>query len=296
MIEQLKTIFPSITVFDTNHVSIHADYQWFITSNKKIIGIHKNEITSKDEKILSTFLTPYHVDFPAPTRQERKWHTLIHSKEPVIDMTEERKKFRFVYFSMQPNQIDPISFKEAINELFANELAILWESNHEGIIIEEFSNQMQISYERIIDVLMDDLYVKISFFVGPFSDQLANVQKYYDTIIHAAQIAFKYDKKSVVTYIESVPYFLTEQLDTTLKEDISQVILQEYLEDEESVKMIETFIQCNLNMSETAKELYMHRNSLQYRLDRFQEKTGIDLRQFQQAISVYLAILAKRSS
>jgi DNA-binding PucR family transcriptional regulator len=60
------------------------------------------------------------------------------------------------------------------------------------------------------------------------------------------------------------------------------------------LKMLETFVQCNLNISETAKELYMHRNSLQYRLDRFLEKTGIDVRQFQHAMPVYLAMLARK--
>ena len=64
--------------------------------------------------------------------------------------------------------------------------------------------------------------------------------------------------------------------------------------DEETLKMIETFVQCNSNISETAKVLHMHRNSLQYRLDRFFEKTGIDVRKFHHAMTVYLALLARK--
>ncbi|MCY8607352.1 helix-turn-helix domain-containing protein, partial [Bacillus sonorensis] len=50
------------------------------------------------------------------------------------------------------------------------------------------------------------------------------------------------------------------------------------------------YMQCNLNASLTAKRLFIHRNSLQYRIDRFIEKTGIDIRQFEEAAAVYFII------
>ncbi|MBY6268509.1 helix-turn-helix domain-containing protein, partial [Parageobacillus thermoglucosidasius] len=55
--------------------------------------------------------------------------------------------------------------------------------------------------------------------------------------------------------------------------------------------IIKTFFQCDLNVSLAAKKLYMHRNSLQYRIDKFIEKTGMDIKHFQGAVAVYLAML-----
>ena len=57
------------------------------------------------------------------------------------------------------------------------------------------------------------------------------------------------------------------------------------------LKTIKTFFECNLNVSLAAKKLHMHRNSLQYRIDKFIEKTSIDIKQFKGALTVYLAIL-----
>jgi DNA-binding PucR family transcriptional regulator len=48
----------------------------------------------------------------------------------------------------------------------------------------------------------------------------------------------------------------------------------------------------NLNVSEAAKKLYIHRNSMQYRLEKFSERTGLDIRKFDDAVNIHLAILA----
>jgi DNA-binding PucR family transcriptional regulator len=75
---------------------------------------------------------------------------------------------------------------------------------------------------------------------------------------------------------------------------ISKKVLSEYVlesfQDQELVNTINVFLQCNLNASLAAKKLYIHRNSLQYRIDRFIEKTGLDIRIFANATFAYLAI------
>lgn len=294
MIDKLRKIFPSLIVHKDNANHLDSNYKWFITDDHEIIGIPKNEITDKDISLLIAFLSPYNVNLPIPTNEEQKWQDYIHSTEPKSDI-ELKSTYRFVYFSMRENQIDPILFKDAIHELFAKQVPILWDNGHEGIIIEEQTMvEESIAYDQIINVLMSDLYVNINFFVGPFQTDLADIQHQYHSLIKAAKIVFLHSKKAVVTYVDAVPYLLIDQSKKDLRLDITQTILQEYIDDEDTLKMIETFVQFNLNLSETSKELYMHRNSLQYRLDRFFEKTGIDVRQFHHAMAVYLALLAKK--
>lgn len=55
-----------------------------------------------------------------------------------------------------------------------------------------------------------------------------------------------------------------------------------------------TFVSCDLNMSETSRHLYLHRNSLLYRIDRIRELTGFDIRRFADAVTVWTALLLKR--
>ncbi|MEW9667309.1 PucR family transcriptional regulator [Ammoniphilus sp. 3BR4] len=59
----------------------------------------------------------------------------------------------------------------------------------------------------------------------------------------------------------------------------------------EWVKLIRTLIQENLNISETARKMYVHRNTLMYRMEKFKSETGRDLRLMEDVIQVYLATL-----
>lgn len=296
MINKLRKVFKTLHLYKEGTSQLDLEYKWFTTPEHEIIGIHKEELTTKDLALLTAFLSPYNIQFPVLTGVEKKWKALIYPTEftenPTIEIDH---AYRFVYFTIQKNQSNPVSFNDAIYEMFGMKIPILWMSGHEGIIIEEqMQEEDRISYEQIIDVLMSDLYVKINFFVGPFKNDLEAVDEYYQMIIEAAKIAIRYSNEAVMTYIEAIPYLFINHTEENLRSEIGKTVLQEYIDDEETLKMIETFVQCNLNISETSKELHMHRNSLQYRLDRFYEKTGIDVRQFSQAMTVYLVLLARK--
>lgn len=61
--------------------------------------------------------------------------------------------------------------------------------------------------------------------------------------------------------------------------------------DQETIMTLETFFELDCNVSETAKKLYIHRNTLLYRLEKFKQETGLDVRNFNQAVLVKIALL-----
>lgn len=61
--------------------------------------------------------------------------------------------------------------------------------------------------------------------------------------------------------------------------------------DEETLQTIEKFFENNLNVSETSRQLFIHRNTLVYRLDKLQKMTGLDLRVFEDAITFKIAMM-----
>ena len=288
MLKQLKNTFASFRIYH-DAADTAENYQWFMTEDNEIIGMDKAELTKKDIAILSAFLTPYDTHFPVPTEQEKLWKKRVNGLETQTNIT----PFRFVYFTIKKNQINLFSFKEAIHAFFAKPVPILWKNEQEGIIIEEQSSLVEenISYEQIIDVLMSDLYVKLNFIVGPYLDHLTNINNHYNHFLENAAVALSYSEQSVISYIDAIPALFVNQTDASFREKVTSLILQEFAADDELLHTIKTFMHCNLNVSLTAKKLYMHRNSLQYRLDKFIEKTGIDVRQFHQALTVYLALL-----
>lgn len=61
--------------------------------------------------------------------------------------------------------------------------------------------------------------------------------------------------------------------------------------DDETLTTIYKFFENNLNVSETSRQLYIHRNTLVYRLDKLQKSTGLDLRVFEDAITFKIALM-----
>lgn len=61
--------------------------------------------------------------------------------------------------------------------------------------------------------------------------------------------------------------------------------------DEETIVTINKFFENNLNVSETSRQLYIHRNTLVYRLDKLQKMTNLDLRTFEDAITFKMALM-----
>ncbi|RLL44994.1 hypothetical protein D8M04_08960 [Oceanobacillus piezotolerans] len=290
MENELKKLFPSFTYYNEEHLDTKKDYQWFITEKNDIIGIAKSELTARDMKLISTFLPTYNIHIPIPTELELWWRETIRKGS-----NKKISPFRFVFFQIKKDQIEPEQFKAAIDDFYSKGVPILWENEYQGVIIEESLQygEEAISYDQIIDVLMSDLYSRIRFFVGPFMDSLQEINSFYTSFIKHAEMALSHSDSAVISYSEAIIYHFINKADPEFINEASKIILKEFLMDEELLHTIKVFISCNLNVSVAAKKLHLHRNSLQYRLDKFIDKTGIDIRKFHEAVVVYLILLAK---
>ena len=68
-------------------------------------------------------------------------------------------------------------------------------------------------------------------------------------------------------------------------------IVLRYRQDKKTLTTINKFFENSLNVSETSRQLYIHRNTLVYRLDKLQKSTGLDLRVFEDAITFKIALM-----
>lgn len=91
---------------------------------------------------------------------------------------------------------------------------------------------------------------------------------------------------------------LSERIVSLIPEDKAEEITieifnddPELLIDEEMIKTFDTFFKNNLNISDTSRALYIHRNTLIYRLNKIQKLTGLDIRMFQDAVTFRLGYL-----
>ena len=64
--------------------------------------------------------------------------------------------------------------------------------------------------------------------------------------------------------------------------------------DDETLATVNKFFENNFNVSETSRQLYIHRNTLVYRLDKLQKMTGLDLRNFDDAIIFKITLMVSK--
>src|SRR5699024_800527 len=147
MIHKLKHIYPSIIPFQKEKPE---SYEWFMTEQGEIFGIHSEELSKKDRQLLHTFCSKYEPGLPEKGPKEQIWHERIFEEATVkTDIT-----FRFIYFHLPHHHLPPNEFHEAFGTFFAESLPILWEHVTVGIMIEEIeSTEEEIHFDQIINIL-----------------------------------------------------------------------------------------------------------------------------------------------
>lgn len=92
-------------------------------------------------------------------------------------------------------------------------------------------------------------------------------------------------------YLERLIYSIPDEQRRQFLEQTVQHASTTVFADNETLSTLETFFQLDCNVSETAKRLYIHRNTLLYRMDKIKQETGLDVRSFQDAVLVKLTLL-----
>lgn len=105
-------------------------------------------------------------------------------------------------------------------------------------------------------------------------------------LFYSEQSVFPFNKLGIGQLIHELPEKLCEDFLFEIFGDITS----EHL-DKDTLAAIDKFFQNNLNIAETARQLHMHRNTLIYRLEQVEKRTGLDLRQFEDAMTFKIAIM-----
>lgn len=147
----------------------------------------------------------------------------------------------------------------------------------------------------LLDMLTTEAMATVHISYGTIVNEIKEVSRSYKEAKMALDVGkIFYSDQNVVAYnnlgigrlIYQLPLslckmFIREIFDGKSPEDL----------DEETLTTINKFFENNLNVSETSRQLYIHRNTLVYRLDKLQKSTGLDLRVFEDAITFKIALM-----
>ena len=150
----------------------------------------------------------------------------------------------------------------------------------------------------IVDTLSMEAMVGIRISYGTIIDELKGVSRSYKEASMALEVGrVFYGERGVLAYNELGIGRLIHQLPKSLCEMFLSEVLEgnatELFDDEELITVY-TFFDNSLNISETARQLFIHRNTLVYRLEKIQKKTGLDVRVFEDALTFKIAVMVER--
>ena len=160
--------------------------------------------------------------------------------------------------------------------------------------------------EQVAQAAVDSLKVMISNTLGIIATRSLDTQvtgiKDLARSFKEAQVALEVGKvfdtdKTIVSYDNLGIARLIYQLPITLCEAfLREVFKQDSIDslDSETLFTIQRFFENNLNVSETSRGLFVHRNTLVYRLEKIKKLTGLDLRKFDDAIVFKVALMVKK--
>ena len=150
----------------------------------------------------------------------------------------------------------------------------------------------------IVDTLGSEFYTRVVVGIGTIVSSVKEISKSFKEAQVSLEVGKVFDtEKSIVSYNNLGIARLIYQLPTTLCEMfLKEVFKKGSIDslDHETLFTIQKFFENNLNVSETSRKLFVHRNTLVYRLEKIKKLTGLDLREFDHAIVFKVALMVKK--
>lgn len=147
----------------------------------------------------------------------------------------------------------------------------------------------------IVDLLNTEAMLKVKVAFGTVVNELKDVSKSYKEAKMALEVGkIFYDEKYVTSYANLGIGRLIYQL----PENLCRIFIDEIFSDgmafsidEETLTTVNKFFENDLNVSKTAEQLYVHRNTLVYRIEKLEKATGLNVREFDDALTFKIALM-----
>ncbi|WP_353856246.1 helix-turn-helix domain-containing protein [Bacillus sp. Bos-x628] len=282
MLEKLKLVYGKhIISSPTNDKHI----LWYQTDQGEIFGVDGTELSSRETLLLNSLLTPINLSNTQETEDEKNWYSyLFEEKSLTVHEPVRVYYFRMFHQSEQKQQI-----KEAVSSSL-DHTHLIWTGADTAMMIQsnatsdngQLDKLNDLSQAFTSDFLTDSVFLQGQLHLPnkQLRTRLLNEHQLFLTLIQRGKL-----RSGVATFYQCLPY-LFRYNPHVVSSSISDAFKETVL-DREVSRTLKTYMQCNLNASQAAKALYVHRNSLQYRIDKFIERTGIDIRHFTEAAATY---------
>ncbi len=210
-----------------------------------------------------------------------------------------------VAFLIRILSVNDVSAYDVIQNLFPDKQKdfVFNISENDIVLIKEIktgidSKDLEKLARSIVDTLSSEFYTRAVVGIGTAVVGIKDLAKSFKEAQVALEVGKVFDtEESIISYDNLGIARLIYQLPTTLCETfLQEVFKQGSIDslDHETLFTIQKFFENNLNVSETSRKLFVHRNTLVYRLEKIKKITGLDLREFDHAIVFKIALMVKK--
>ena len=151
--------------------------------------------------------------------------------------------------------------------------------------------QLKTLGEDLLSQLKDKLGFIAELGIGNQDIGLAGIKKSFASAVKALELGSKYNEQNDIYYIDDL---ILENLVHDLSPSNREKLGKRLILQDDYQETLEIYFATNLNISETARKLFLHRNSVLYRLNQIKKITGLDPRNFAEAIQLKLGLLCKK--
>lgn len=226
----------------------------------------------------------------------------------LVDIYNRAKKLhiqtnaRRIVFLIETKNEKDLTALETIKGLFAGKKKdFITQVDEKNIILvkeiqpnEDYEDMEKVA-KVILDMMNTEAMTKVHVSYGTIVKELKDVSRSYKEAKMALDVGkIFYSDRSVIAYSSLGIGRLIYQLPMPLCKMFIKEIFGDKTPDEfddETIATINKFFENSLNVSETSRQLYIHRNTLVYRLDKLQKSTNLDLRVFDDAITFKIALM-----
>lgn len=298
MTTDLSKLFPSLQVLterpkenDTKTYLFHNEYtdSW--------LKINKSEVSERDYTLLQSLYKPLHLESYENSDQVEKWVNFLYKNGPVP--LNENHEIRVIQLHVQKEYVDLSDMEASVQAYFGDTLQLVILSEQKALLIEQWStyNQSIEDFYSFLGILESDFFIKIKMYIGKFHALSLNFSKHFlqeeKWFMNGLAI---FQAESIYTMEKLFPVNLVANMPDELKRTLVEEVLKPVNYDVELLQTVRLFFENGFNASVTAKNMHVHRNTLQYRLTKFQEVTGISIRQFDGALVAYCASILSLES
>lgn len=278
----LQMIYP-----DAEHHSYPSTDQAYLSvpDSDGYLWITKNSLSEKEIALLTFFTVEAS---PLELNEEHLWYQILFHQKQI----EEKGRFRIIQIMLQTSKnflVD--AWKEHIEGIFSNTVDFFFLTPQLAILVEKHAKHSlnKDELEGIFLTLDDDFETVSRVFVGGFHDSSEALA----VLFEEEQAIFKEEgkqikRKTVFGIADVALHYFTK--DALAKSSLTRSMKNAWRIDDEMREIIQALWTNQGNLSSTAKELFMHRNTLQYRLEKFQENTGMQLKNTDDLILCYLLL------